>query len=251
MQTALRSSPVERRSLALALGLVAGLLTLVLFMPRAQASSVSISTDRSQYQVGDTAQVCYTVAGPGPVSITDMQADGSSHNLFATSDDGTGYCFAATITPPSGNECLSISATSNGTVGSSNTCFQVVQGPANGTPSGAADCGRVSVLGPSGASPTNSDAQANEDCFFQAYQSCTPATLEASFSGVDAGTRHTFSLQGSAGSCSISDMQQHFVVPRPPLPGTTVTCSSLSRGSDGGLLFSNCGGSDISVPPGA
>jgi hypothetical protein len=251
MRTALGSSPVKLRSLALPLGLVAGLCAIAFTTAAAQSGGVSISTDHAQYQVGDTAQVCYTVAGPGPVSIADMQADGSSHNLFATDDDGTGYCFAATITPPSGNECLSISATSSGTTGSINTCFQVVQGPATGTPTGAADCGRVSVLGPSGASPTNSDAQANEDCFFQAYQSCTPATLEVTFSGVDAGTRHSFSLAGSAGSCSISDMQQHFVVPRPPQPGTTVTCSSLRRGSNGGLLFSNCGGSDIAVPPGA
>jgi hypothetical protein len=215
------------------------------------AATVGISTDQPQYQIGNTAQICYTVAGPGPVSITDMQADGGSHTLFATDDDGTGYCFAATITPPSGNECLSIAASSGGANGSSSTCFQVVQGPASGPPSGATDCGRVSILGPSGSNPTNSDAQANENCFYQAYQTCIAATLEVNFSGVDAGTRHTFVVQGNPGACAVSDTQQHFVVPRPPQPGTTVSCAGLSRGADGGLLFSNCGGSDIAVPPGA
>jgi hypothetical protein len=244
------SPAVPLRALGLLLWLLAGAGALFGSLAAAQSNGVSISTDRSQYQIGDDAQICYTVAGPGPVNITDTQADGSNHTLFATDDDGTGYCFSGTITPPAGNECLSISATSSGSTASGSTCFQVVQGPAGGPPSGATDCGRVSVIGPPGSGANNSDAQANENCFFQAYQSCSPATLLVSFSGVDAGTRHTFSFQESSGVCAISDTLQHFVVPRPPQPGTTVACAGLSRSPDGGLLFSNCGGSDVAVPPG-
>jgi hypothetical protein len=219
---------------------------------RAQTGSVTISTDQTQYPVGATVRICYTVAGPGPVTITDTQADGANHELFSAYDDGTGYCVDGNITPPTGTECLAITAGPAGATGSNTTCFQVVtQAPSTGTGSGGTDCGQVSILGPPGNKPTNSGAQAAEDCFYQAYQSCTPATLLASISAVDAGTRHTFTLQGSAGACTIGDAQQHFVVPRPPQPATNTTCSGLSRTADGGLLFSNCGGSDVTLTGGS
>jgi hypothetical protein len=110
-----------------------------------------------------------------------------------------------TITPPIGTECLAISATSRGVIGSSKACFEVVVQAPPPQPSGP-DCGQVSVLGPPGSAAGGRGSQAAEDCFYQAYQQCTPATLEVSISGVDAGIRHTFSLQSSGGSCGGSDV---------------------------------------------
>jgi len=81
----------------------------------------SISTDQGQYSIGAPIRICYTVPGPGPVTVTDNQADGTSHNLLSVVDDGTGWCFAATITPPAGTECLRLDYGG----GSAQTCFQV------------------------------------------------------------------------------------------------------------------------------
>jgi hypothetical protein len=106
-------------------GAVISLLGLTFVPPAvAQSGVVSITTDRSQYQPGDSIRVCYTVAGPGPFTITDTQADGSIHTFFSGVDDGTGGCLTGTVTPPMGTECLRISA-SGGFGGSSQTCFQV------------------------------------------------------------------------------------------------------------------------------
>jgi len=218
----------------------------------AQSGGVTISTDQPRYQVGDTAHVCYSVAGPGPVTIVDTQPNGSSHVFLSVDDDGTGYCLDGAMTPPAGTECLLLTASTAGATGSSNTCFLVVaQAPSSDGNGGiATDCGQVSVLGPPGSTATNSGSQAAEDCFYQAYQQCTPVTLEVSISAVDAGIRHTFTLQGSGGSCTITDAQQHFVVPRPPQPAVTTTCGGLSRATDGGLLVLSCDGNDVVVPPG-
>ena len=72
----------------------------------AQYGGVSITTDRGQYQPGESIRVCYTVAAPGPFRITDTQADGTVHTFFSGYDDGTGGCLLGTVTPPAGTECL-------------------------------------------------------------------------------------------------------------------------------------------------
>jgi hypothetical protein len=214
----------------------------------AGSGRVTITTDQPQYSVGDVAKVCYTVLGPGRVTILDMRPDGTSQAIVSAVDDGTGGCFQALVTPPTGNECLQINDTSGGNDGSSQTCFQVQQGSGGSSQPAAQDCGQVNVLG---GQVTSSGSAAIENCFYQAYQSCTPATLEVSISGVDAGINHTFSLIFSGSFCAIQDSQQHFVVPRPPGPATTTVCAGLTQTSDGGLLFSNCGGSDVQVPAGS
>jgi len=214
-------------------------------LARAQTGSVSVSTDKSQYQIGDPVNICYTVAGPGPVTITDTLADGTEQQVFQAVDDGTGYCFSGTITPPAGTECLAIQSISAAGTGSNRSCFQVQAGTP--PPTTGADCGQVTVLNRRITTPNPNQA---ESCFYQAYLQCSPAMLLVSINGVDAGIRHQFSLSGSAGNCTVSDNQQHFVIPRPPQPGTSVNCSGLIQTPDGGLLFQSCGGDDVAVPPG-
>lgn len=89
--------------------------------PGCGSAGGSISTDQSQYSIGSPIQICYTVPGPGPITITDNQPGRLSHTLLSVYDDGTGWCFGATITPPSGTECLLL----NYGGGSAQTCFQV------------------------------------------------------------------------------------------------------------------------------
>ncbi len=215
---------------------------------RADSGNVTITTDQPQYNVGDVAKICYTVLGPGPVTILDMRPDGTTQAIVSATDDGSGGCFQARVTAPTGNECLQINDTSNGNDGSSQTCFQVQQAASSSSQSSAQDCGQVTVLGDQ---VTSSGSAGIENCFYQAYQSCTPATLEVSISGVDAGIQHTFGLISSGNFCAIQDSQQHFVVPRPPGPATTTVCTGLTQSADGSLLFSNCGGSDVQVPAGS
>jgi hypothetical protein len=44
----------------------------------AQAGSASLTTDRAQYRPGETITICYSVPGPGPVTVTDYSSDGRS-----------------------------------------------------------------------------------------------------------------------------------------------------------------------------
>jgi hypothetical protein len=239
-------SPLLLRRLLPLAALVLAATILPVALARAQTASVGVTTDKSQYQIGDSIRICYTVGGAGPVTITDILADGTNQNLFQAVDDGTGYCFNGTVTPPAGTECLRIDAISNSGSGSNQTCFQVVAGgppPAAGT-----DCGQITVLNKKIVTQGSASA---ESCFYQAYLQCSPATLLVSINGVDAGTRHSFGLQGSSGSCTVVDSKQNFVIPRPPQPSTQVNCSGLIQTSDGGLLFQSCGGDDVAVPPGS
>ncbi len=86
----------------------------------------AIWTDKSQYQIGDTIQYCYSVPQPAHVTITDIQPGGASQIALDADDDGTGGCLQGTITPPTGTERLHLSVTLNGTsLGSADTSFTV------------------------------------------------------------------------------------------------------------------------------
>jgi len=121
---------------------------------------------------------------------------------------------------------------------------QLLLGPSS--PAAVEQCGSVTSLNGHVTSP---GAQQAEDCFFQAYQQCTPATLTATLNGVDAGTTHMFSLQPTGGTCLITDVAQTHVYPGPRLgPPVTVTCASLAQTASG-LLFAGCGSlGDLLVP---
>ncbi len=102
--------------------------------PPGCGGSGTITTDQSQYVIGSPIRICYTVPGPGPVTIVDQQPGGLSHTLLSVYDDGTGWCFGGTITPPTGTECLLMYygggpySSATGYFGGSpaQTCFQVI-----------------------------------------------------------------------------------------------------------------------------
>lgn len=79
-----------------------------------------------------------------------------------------------------------------------------------------------------------------EDCFWQAYQQCHPATLIYAQNNLDTGTIHNFSLKSENGQCVITDGVQHVIAPHPPQSTTNYTCTGLTRQNDG-LHFLSCG----------
>ena len=86
----------------------------------------TITTDKTAYEVGETIRICYTVPGAGPVTITDILADGTSHLLLDVYDDGTGWCFDAVTTFPVGTECLRLDYDAGETgTRSAVACFEV------------------------------------------------------------------------------------------------------------------------------
>ena len=70
-------------------------------------NQLNITTNKPFYFVGEWAQICYHVPGPGYVHITDHQY-GSVKTLLSGYDDGAGDCFWGQVTPPYGQECLRI-----------------------------------------------------------------------------------------------------------------------------------------------
>ncbi len=108
------------------------------------------------------------------------------------------------------------------------------------------DCGQITMLGPN--PPRESTALDSENCFRQAFEQCTPATLTVAIRGVDAGTTHTFTTAKAASGCTVSDITQSYVIPlRTPTP-TTVQCTGVTT-RNGALVIRGCGGGeDIVIP---
>ena len=109
-----------------------------------------------------------------------------------------------------------------------------------------ADCGTVQASANGLINPAA--ARQAEDCFWRAFQTCSPATLAFSKMGVDTVLTHTFTITQDNGKCSISDTVQNGGPDAIPTPPRTYTCSGLTRQVDG-LHFSSCGeDGDILVP---
>src|SRR5215472_7788110 len=109
-------------------------------------------------------------------------------------------------------------------------------------------CGIVQGLARLEAPPSDTGAARAENCFWQAFQHCRPATLVFITSSVDTALIRTFTIHDDNGACSISDAKQQRIVPNPPSPAGTYTCAGLLQQPDG-LHFSACGkDGDVLVP---
>ena len=88
-----------------------------------------------------------------------------------------------------------------------------------------------------------------EECFWQAYQTCTPATLLYTVAYRLYFTR-TFTVTSNGSACKINDYpRQAGTTPNTSIL-TTIACAGLAQ-RDGGLLISRCGSDGtIFVPPG-
>jgi hypothetical protein len=88
--------------------------------------TAAIWTDKPQYAVGDPILVCYRVPIPGPITITDITADGTAHIFYSGPSSGTDGCIPGTVIPPTGTECMRLTFPLSVGTGVTQTCFQVV-----------------------------------------------------------------------------------------------------------------------------
>ena len=108
-------------------------------------------------------------------------------------------------------------------------------------------CGKVQT-NPKGTPLDVTAAKQSEDCFWQAFQKCQPASLVYTLTGVDTITVRTFTIQNNSGKCTVSEAFQHSIVPQPLSIAKTYTCTGVTQKPDG-LHFSSCGvDGDVSVP---
>ena len=134
-QHSIRQNLAGSRAIAL-FGMLAMLVAFVLTADSARAQTptpqtvvpgtAAIWTDKPQYAVGDTILVCYRVPIPGPITITDITADGTAHVFYSGPSAGTDGCLPGTIIPPTGTECMRLTYPLSVGTGSTQTCFQVI-----------------------------------------------------------------------------------------------------------------------------
>lgn len=94
--------------------------------PSTPSVPLRIWSDRGGYHPGDTVKFCYDVPGPGAVRITDISPDGAEQTVVEQDDDGSGDCFAGTIIPPAGDECLRLEFSGAAGDGTARSCWQVL-----------------------------------------------------------------------------------------------------------------------------
>lgn len=109
-------------------------------------------------------------------------------------------------------------------------------------------CGTVHTLHAYIAPADQQTVKQAENCFWQAFQQCQPATLTYQQNELDTGTVHTFTLKSADGKCMVSDGVQHYIAPRPPGNATTYACSDVKLQTDGLYIFS-CGDVGTVVVP--
>jgi hypothetical protein len=110
-----------------ALAILAAILSLT-SISAARASGdldgLSITMDQSTYTIGAIGNVCYTVPGPGQVTITNNNASGTV-TLLTRKDDGSGSCEHGPIDGPAGRYCVVILFAGDAGVGTAQTCYTV------------------------------------------------------------------------------------------------------------------------------
>jgi hypothetical protein len=118
-------------------------------------------------------------------------------------------------------------------------------------------CGQASIPNPTCGTVaidhlghvTGAPAEQAETCFYQGFQRCSTVSLGLSqMSGVDTATESIFSVQAAGGSsCHIAETD-YDIVNTSVTQTASVTCTDLSRQSDGLLISSCSSGHNVSIP---
>lgn len=110
------------------------------------------------------------------------------------------------------------------------------------------NCGTIRVS----ATPISTDAKTRDakECFWRAYQQCQAAILTVNFTGLDTITRRILTLSPGAqsGTCHVTEVVQHSIVPQPVKTTGNYSCGSIDRTSQA-LVIKTCGkDGDITIP---
>src|SRR5216684_3064467 len=90
-------------------------------------------------------------------------------------------------------------------------------------------CGFVHGFGTLEVVPKDLGGEQAENCFWQAFQHCRPATLVFITSSLHTTLIHTFTVHTGNSLCLITDAKQFGVVSNPHAPATIYTCTGLIR----------------------
>ncbi len=120
--------------------------------------------------------------------------------------------------------------------------------PSSSVPSPVAlKCGTV-AFSPRGTTTDAGLAGKAGDCFWQAYQQCSPVSFVLSVSGIDTVTTHTFTLEKKNNQCVVTEAVQHRIIPRPASAPQVYTCTNVNNVA-GVLHFVGCGADGTMVVP--
>lgn len=100
-------------------------------------------------------------------------------------------------------------------------------------------CGNVN-LSPGGNLIGPANARQEENCFWQAYQQCRPASLMLTINVADGASSHTFSTTQKQSSCVVLDAALNNVVGQPSGQQDIYNCARLEN-TETGLHFVDCG----------
>jgi hypothetical protein len=92
--------------------------------PATNLDGLTIAMDGAQYNIGDKGGFCYTVPGPGQVTITN-NGSGGTIQLLSVRDSGSGACNSGAIQGPAGRYCVVILYAGAAGVGTAQNCYQV------------------------------------------------------------------------------------------------------------------------------
>lgn len=87
-------------------------------------------------------------------------------------------------------------------------------------------CGTI-TLTPTGKLANPKLAQRVGNCFWQAYQQCHTASFVFIIGGIDTVLMRTFHVEKKRSACTVTDLVQYRVVPRPLPAGQSYTCKQV------------------------
>src|SRR5579859_1941402 len=173
-----------------------------------------------------------SLAACGP-QTTGSTSTPSATNAATSASTTTATQAASTATTPTTNTAAAATQTAN-SITSTVTSATGVQ-----------KCGIISTLPVQlqGSAPP----QQVGNCFWQAYQQCSPAMMIVNSNGVDLIVSHVFLIEKQNGACVIVDTLSKGLAPKPPTV-TSYVCTTMTN-SNGALHLTGCGTEgEVTIP---
>ncbi|MBS2537172.1 hypothetical protein KGQ20_30890 [Catenulispora sp. NF23] len=83
-------------------------------------------------------------------------------------------------------------------------------------------------------------------CFQAAARTCSPAAVQVSQRGIDAGRTYVFQIKSGGATCQVDELSQGYLEPDKPGQVQSVTCDRAGVTTEGVTL--TCGGQTVLIP---